>query len=162
RDYPSHGRRDTSCGSPNLWIHHRPAIRKRRGQSLLCQSSNRIQPLTPAGLTPRKSSRVDRKFSTKLADFTGNGLQHLSISYVIESPADEIADLLHLFLFHAPRRHRRGAASNAAGYERRARVEWDRILVNRDACPVERLLGDLPGQFRFAQIDQHQVIVRPP
>ncbi len=41
-----------------------------------------IQPLTPAGLTSRKSSRIDRKFSTKLSDFTGNGLKRLLVSDV--------------------------------------------------------------------------------
>ena len=35
-----------------------------------------------------------------------------------------------------------------------------RIFVDRDARLIEGLLSDLAGQFRFAQIHQHQMIIR--
>jgi hypothetical protein len=114
------------------------------------ESSTESSPLTPASLTSRKSSRIDRKLSTKLSDFTGNALKRLFVSDVVQSTDDEIADLLHLLLFHTSRRHRRGSESNAAGYKRRACVEWDGIFVDRDTRLIERLLCNLPGQFRFA------------
>src|SRR5262245_66268962 len=85
----------------NLWIHHRPAIRKAVVKSLLCQFSKGIQPLTSAGLTPRKSLGVNWKFSTKFADFTSNGSQHLLISRVLQSTDNEIANLLNLFFFYS-------------------------------------------------------------
>ena len=69
--------------------------------------------------------------------------------------------LRHLGLLHPLRRHRGRADAHAARDERRPRVVGDRVLVERDAGPVEHLLRDLAGELGVerAQVDEQQVVV---
>ena len=51
------------------------------------------------------------------------------------------------------------ADADAARHPRLLRVVRHRVLVHRDAAPVERLLGHLAGEAAAPQVHQHQVVV---
>ena len=52
-----------------------------------------------------------------------------------------------------------GADAQAGGDERRLGVVGDRVLVQRDAGAVERLLGHLAGDAEGPEVDEHEVVV---
>ena len=66
----------------------------------------------------------------------------------------------HLGFFHPARCHGRRSQTNSTGLERRTRLEWNRILVRRDARLVERDLLILAGDVFCAHVHEHQMIVR--
>jgi hypothetical protein len=70
---------------------------------------------------------------------------------------DDVGDLAELGGSEAAGGQGRGADAQPRGDHRRARVEGDGVAVDRDADPVQPVLGLLTVQLRVAQVDQDQV-----
>ena len=56
---------------------------------------------------------------------------------------EQICDFEHFFFFHSPRRDRRSAKTDPAGFEDRISIERDRVFVHRDPGAIESVLGVL-------------------
>ncbi len=86
-------------------------------------------------------------------------LEHGFVGAVVQRLGDPLANLPHLGLLHAARGQRRSADADAAGLHRRIGVERDGVLVHRDACVVQRVLGFAAQHALGENIDQHEVRV---
>ena len=62
-------------------------------------------------------------------------------------------------LFHASASHGRSADANAAGDERRCRIEWNHILIECDSGLLQRLICYFSGDAFLEQFDDHEMIV---
>ena len=74
---------------------------------------------------------------------------------------DESAHFTHFRFAESTRGDRRRTQANAARIQRRIHVEWNRILVDGDRRPVERLFRIAAADALGKYIDQHQVVVSP-
>src|SRR5947209_4523097 len=106
-----------------------------------------------------QSFTVNRKLLAEIPHFSSDGGESFFVSDFLQRPGDEFSDHLHLFFFHPTASDRRSAETNAAGNERRTRIERNRVLIDRDAGAIKSFLRYFPGQFSFTQVQQHQMIV---
>src|SRR2546427_2460170 len=124
------------------------------GRRCACRSRSPARsPRSPwsLGQTPDEPVAVDGEAPAELAHLVAQAGERGVVPHVLEAAADELGDRLHLGFLHPARGHRRRPEAHAAGHEGRARVVGDRVLVDRDARLVERLLGELAGELGAAQ-----------
>src|SRR5690242_12465474 len=122
------------------------------------------RPFTPRSLgtslvRPPASDRVDREPRGQLGDAAPGGGLHAVVTGRAQDLADDAGHLLHLRLVHAERGRAGRPHADAAGGERRQRVERDGVLVQRDADVVARGLGVGAGDVERPQVDQREVRV---
>ena len=78
----------------------------------------------------------------------------------IKHVRDHVGDVAELGLAEATGRAGWRADADAAGLDRRQRVEWDAVLVAGDAGALEALVGVLAGEAERTKIDEREVRVR--
>jgi len=102
------------------------------------------RPVTVERGPNRFGRRIQRKGRRQLLDLT----PHRGKSGLIgatERPVDQLRHLPHLRHAHSPRRHRRGAQSDAAGDEWRLGIVGDGVLIHRYPRVTQDFLRRLPG-----------------
>src|SRR6266446_5095075 len=105
-----------------------------------------------------RQGKSGRQFADALAHL-GERVQVLDVHQHL---ADHVGDGGHLWLAHSPGGYGRRAEPDAAGLERRAGLEWNRVLVNRDTGFVKHRLAFLAAKAARAYINKHQMVVRAP
>jgi hypothetical protein len=88
-----------------------------------------------------------RKFRRQFAHAGADFVRGLDVFDVQQHFGNHVRNGRHLRFLHAARRHRRRAQPDAAGLERRAGLERNRVFVDRDAGFVERIWQSLPVTF---------------
>src|SRR6185295_14727438 len=105
------------------------------------------------------AAEIQRKFGGKIRHFGANAILHRGIAEMTKNFADPSSDAFHLWFAHSARGYGGTAHADAARRHRRRGIEWDGILVNGDACAIERRLRVLPRQAARIQVNHEQVIV---
>src|SRR5439155_3096815 len=100
-----------------------------------------------------------RKSSGEFAYFFTDAIQRRFLGAILQRFRDQVGNLEHFFFFHAARGDCGRAHADASGFERRAGVERNRILVYGNSRAIENFLRFFSVEVLRAKIDKHQVII---
>src|ERR1019366_2224929 len=120
-----------------------PKSRMRRASMTMCRLMLRLQGSSPNGV---ELPVVEREPDGERIDLAPHRRDGLFARDVAEHFRDQRAHLAHLRFLKTAGGDGWRPQADAARVERRIGIEWDGVLVDRDARPVERLLGLLAAQ----------------
>src|SRR5262245_7827229 len=86
-------------------------------------------------------------------------LQYVGVGAIRERFSDQVCDLQHFLFFHVARCDGWRANADSTGFKDWVCVEWDTVLVYRDAGPVQNFLGFFAVNLLRTKIDEHQMII---
>ena len=94
-------------------------------------------------------------------EIQANSFQLGFVGAIVQRVSDPLTDLLHFRFFHPARCESGCSNADSARLHRRIGVERNRVLVDRNAGIMQRVLG-FAAQHAFGKdVDQHQVRVGP-
>ncbi len=116
--------------------------------------------LAKSSSTSQRSGRKREAF-VEGGDFGFDLCEDACVFAILEGFMNPGGDLGHFWFLHSTSRDRWRTDADASTESDFFGVEGDTVLVDRDPCFIERFRGDLAVEPAWAEIHQHEVIVRP-